>query len=105
MADYIDRAAELASDDEEFDSDEEPKPRKSNGAPRNDDADSSEEESEDEEAERAVREGFIVDELEDEDDEGAIRKRRKHKRVREEEFLDADDLEIIGEVDETDTQV
>jgi transcription elongation factor SPT6 len=101
MADLIDNAAELGSEDEEFDSDEEPRPRKTNGAPRHQATDSSEEESEDEEAERAVREGFIVEDededMNDEDNEARRRERRKRRRERmEEEALDADDLEVIG---------
>ncbi|KAJ5110787.1 hypothetical protein N7532_001322 [Penicillium argentinense] len=63
----------------------------------NDSSEEDDEEEDDEEAARAVREGFIVDEDEEIDD-----RRRHHKgkrsRPREEEHLDEEDLELIGEV-------
>ncbi|KAJ5965954.1 hypothetical protein N7481_012668 [Penicillium waksmanii] len=62
----------------------------------NDSSEEDEEEDDDEEAARAVREGFIVDE--DEEIEDRRRHHRgKRSRPREEEHLDEDDLELIGE--------
>ncbi|KKK24507.1 putative transcription elongation factor SPT6 [Aspergillus rambellii] len=67
--------------------------------------DSSEEdddEDDDEEAARAVREGFIVDEDEEVEERAARRrekrKRRREERERDDENLDEEDLELIGEL-------
>ncbi|KAL2823506.1 SH2 domain-containing protein [Aspergillus cavernicola] len=66
------------------------------------DSSEEDEDDDDEEAARAVREGFIVDE-DEEDEERAQRRREKRKRRREErqredEHLDEEDLELIGEL-------
>ncbi|RDW87160.1 chromatin-remodeling histone chaperone SPT6 [Aspergillus mulundensis] len=67
-----------------------------------DSSEEDEDEDDDEEAARAVREGFIVDEDEEEDDREhrrrEKRKRRREEREREDEHLDAEDLELIGEL-------
>ena len=105
MADFFDTAAELGSEEEDEDFDEETgevitKTRKTNGKSRDMDDSSEEEEEDDEEAERAVREGFIVDEEEEDDEATRERKRERKKRRREEreaEELDEEDLDLIGE--------
>ncbi|KAK3686261.1 Transcription elongation factor spt6 [Vermiconidia calcicola] len=103
MDDFFDRTADVGSDEEEEEFDEETgeplgasrKSKRANGLD-----DSSEEEDDDEEEERRIREGFIVDE--DEDEEATReRKRERKKRRREEreedEGLDEEDLDLIGE--------
>ncbi|PSN72271.1 transcription elongation factor Spt6 [Corynespora cassiicola Philippines] len=102
MADpsLFDTAAELASDDEEEELDEETgeRPKKANGA--NGFEDSSEEEDEDDEEQlRAEGAGFIADEDEEEDEveDRAARRRRKKRKNREmDEALDEEDLDLIG---------
>ncbi|KAJ5738305.1 hypothetical protein N7493_001460 [Penicillium malachiteum] len=68
---------------------------------RNNDFDDSSEEDEDEDddedAARAVREGFIVDEDEEIEERSKRRREKKRSRPREEEHLDEEDLELIGE--------
>ncbi|KAL4805285.1 SH2 domain-containing protein [Aspergillus unguis] len=68
-----------------------------------DSSEEDEEEDDDEEAAQAVREGFIVDEDEEEEDRvrrrREKRKRRREERDREDEHLDEEDLELIGELD------
>ncbi|KAJ5726433.1 uncharacterized protein N7483_007790 [Penicillium malachiteum] len=71
-----------------------------NRHPRGDFDDSSEEdedEDDDEDAARAVREGFIVDEDEEIEERSKRRREKKRSRPREEEHLDEEDLELIGE--------
>ncbi|KAJ6032352.1 hypothetical protein N7540_003084 [Penicillium herquei] len=71
-----------------------------NRRPRGDFDDSSEEDEEeddDEDAARAVREGFIVDEDEEIEERSKRRREKKRSRPREEEHLDEEDLELIGE--------
>ena len=106
MEDFFDRTADVGSEEEEEEFDEETGepidgPRKSKAANGNLDDSSEEDDDDDEEAERAVREGFIVDEDEDEV-EARERKREKKKRRREEreeeEGLDEEDLDLIGEL-------
>ncbi|CAL5866581.1 uncharacterized protein PFLUO_LOCUS790 [Penicillium psychrofluorescens] len=63
----------------------------------NDSSEEDDEEEDDEEAARAVREGFIVDEDEEIEERRRRRRDKKHKRPREEEHLDEEDLELIGE--------
>ncbi|KAL3446764.1 transcription elongation factor spt6 [Aspergillus insuetus] len=76
--------------------------RADRGADHYDSSEEDEEEDDDEEAAKAVREGFIVDE--DEEDEEhkrrrrEKRKRRREEREREDEHLDDEDLELIGEL-------
>ncbi|KAJ0417160.1 transcription elongation factor spt6 [Aspergillus carlsbadensis] len=76
--------------------------RPDRGADHYDSSEEDEEEDDDEEAAKAVREGFIVDE--DEEDEEhkrrrrEKRKRRREEREREDEHLDDEDLELIGEL-------
>ncbi|KAL4783925.1 transcription elongation factor spt6 [Aspergillus varians] len=69
---------------------------------RYDSSEEDEDEDDDEEAARAVREGFIVDEDEEEEDRAQRRrekrKRRREEREREDEHLDEEDLELIGEL-------
>ncbi|KAL4861496.1 hypothetical protein BDV12DRAFT_180204 [Aspergillus spectabilis] len=68
-----------------------------------DSSDEDEDEDDDEEAAQAVREGFIVDEDEEEEERAQRRrekrKRRRAEREREDEHLDEEDLELIGELD------
>ncbi|KAJ5766456.1 uncharacterized protein N7511_004072 [Penicillium nucicola] len=63
----------------------------------NDSSEEDDEEEDDEEAARAVREGFIVDEDEEMEERRARRQHKKRSRPREEEHLDDEDLELIGE--------
>ncbi|KAL2836773.1 transcription elongation factor spt6 [Aspergillus pseudoustus] len=76
--------------------------RADRGADHYDSSEEDEDEDDDEEAAKAVREGFIVDE--DEEDEEhkqrrrERRKRRREEREREDEHLDDEDLELIGEL-------
>ncbi|KAL4981733.1 transcription elongation factor spt6 [Aspergillus falconensis] len=67
-----------------------------------DSSEEDEDEDDDEDAVRAVREGFIVDEDEEEEDRAQRRrerrKRRREEREREDENLDEEDLELIGEL-------
>ena len=44
-----------------------------------------------------VREGFIVDEDEEIEERARRRRDKKRKHIREEEHLDEEDLELIGE--------
>ena len=46
---------------------------------------------------RKVREGFIVDEDEEIEERARRRRDKKRKHTREEEHLDEEDLELIGE--------
>ncbi|OJJ00948.1 hypothetical protein ASPVEDRAFT_596153 [Aspergillus versicolor CBS 583.65] len=66
------------------------------------DSSEEEEDDDDEEAAQAVREGFIVDEDEEEEERAQRRrekrKRRREEREREDEHLDEEDLELIGEL-------
>ncbi|EAT86717.2 transcription elongation factor Spt6 [Parastagonospora nodorum] len=98
-ANFFDTAAELGSEEEDEDFDEEGgevRPKKTNGA--NGLEDSSEEEDEDDD-ELLAQEGagFVVDE--DEEDEEAERKRRRKKKRKNrevDEALDDEDLDLIG---------
>ncbi|TKA51660.1 Transcription elongation factor spt6, partial [Cryomyces minteri] len=100
----LDIAAELGSEeeDEDFDEDTGEARRRTNGTNGALD-DSSEEEDDDdnEEEARAIREGFIVDEDEDEEEQHRRRrekkKRRRAEREEEEAVLDEEDLDLIGE--------
>ncbi|KAK8211196.1 putative transcription elongation factor SPT6 [Phyllosticta paracitricarpa] len=104
-ASLLDVAAELGSESDDGDYDEEngeQKQRNGNGAPGVDDSSEEEDDDDDEEAARAVREGFIVDEDEDDEEERKARRREKRKRRREqreeeEAALDEEDLDLIGE--------
>lgn len=104
MADpsLFDMAAEVGSDEEEEELDEDGNPIERQRKSRKggfDDSSEEEDEDDDEEAQRAVQEGFIVDEDEDEEERRARRK-EKRKRRREEreedEDLDEEDLDLIG---------
>ena len=106
MDEFFDRTADVGSDEEEEEFDEETgepidRPRKSKAANGGMDDSSEEEDEDDEEEERRIREGFIVDEEEDED-EARERRRARKKRRREEreedEGLDEEDLDLIGEI-------
>ncbi|KAF2762407.1 transcription elongation factor-like protein spt6 [Pseudovirgaria hyperparasitica] len=103
----LDVAAELGSEEEDEDFDEEgnegegPR-RKTNGMNSGMDDSSEEEDDDDDEEEAAkIREGFIVDEDEYDDDRAARRrekrKRRRAEREEEEAALDEEDLDLIGE--------
>ncbi|KAJ5162401.1 Transcription elongation factor Spt6 [Penicillium capsulatum] len=63
----------------------------------NDSSEEDEDEDDDEEAARQVREGFIVDEDEEIESRSRRRSEKKRSRPREEEHLDEEDLELIGE--------
>lgn len=108
-ADFLDLGAVVDNEEEDAEFDEETgeaRESKANGV----DAqleDSSEEEDEDDEEEAArVREGFIDDEDELEDAAERRRrrkerkKRRREEREREDEGLDEEDLDLIGELPE-----
>ncbi|KAL1638478.1 Transcription elongation factor spt6 [Neofusicoccum ribis] len=102
----LDVAAELGSESDDADYDEEQAP-KGQGKPSRrsgavDDSSEEEDEDDDEEAAAAVREGFIVDEDEEDEEERRARRREKKKRRRaereeEEAALDEEDLDLIGE--------
>ena len=96
--------AEVGSDDDdEFDEETgEIRSTKTNDLERSHVDDSSEEEDDEEDADaaRAIREGFIVDE---DEDEGGERREKKAKRKRrrggrEDQGLDEEDLDLIGEL-------
>ncbi|KAF2399589.1 transcription elongation factor Spt6 [Trichodelitschia bisporula] len=102
MASLVDIDAEVGSE-EDYEDEEEGirRPKASNGAL---DDSSEEEEDDDEELAKAVAEGFIVDEDEEEEGEEEVRRPGKHRRKRrraereiEEEALDEEDLDLIGE--------
>ncbi|KAI9657626.1 MAG: Transcription elongation factor spt6 [Bathelium mastoideum] len=102
----LDVAAELGSEEEDEDFDDEAgetrgKPNGTNGAI--DDSSEEEDDDDDEEAAREVREGFIVEGDDDDEDEDAARERRRERRKRrraereaDEENLDEEDLDLIG---------
>ncbi|KAI9714051.1 MAG: Transcription elongation factor spt6 [Bogoriella megaspora] len=103
-ASLLDVAAELGSEEEDEDFDDETgqvrnKANGTNGAI--DDSSEEEEDDDDEEAARKIREGFIEDSDEEEDEE-TVRERRRARRKRrrereaEEEALDEEDLDLIG---------
>ncbi|KAL1650834.1 Transcription elongation factor spt6 [Diplodia intermedia] len=102
----LDTAAELGSESDDGDYDEENAPQNAEKPSRNrrgiDDSSEEEDEDDDEEAAAAIREGFIVDEEEEDEDERRARRREKKKRRRaereeEEAALDEEDLDLIGE--------
>ncbi|QIX00654.1 hypothetical protein AMS68_006171 [Peltaster fructicola] len=99
--DFFDTVADEGSEEDE-DFDEETGEAQQRASKTNGLEDSSEEESdEDDDGEEArrIREGFIVDEIEDEDDRRERRRERKKRRREEaeDEQLDAEDLDLIGE--------
>ncbi|GAB7350079.1 hypothetical protein MBLNU459_g0746t1 [Dothideomycetes sp. NU459] len=104
-ASLFDLDAELGSEEEDGDFDEENAASNPKKTPQNgvvDDSSEEEDDDDDEEAARQVREGFIVDEDEDDDEERRQRRREKRKRRREEReeedaLLDEEDLDLIGE--------
>lgn len=108
---FFDTAAQEASEEEEEEEelDEgtgEPRTSRPDGERRNAHLeDSSEEEDDDdEEAAARIREGFIVDEDEDDQERRRERKKSRRKRTRsedgEDEVLEDEDLELIGELQE-----
>ncbi|WPH01503.1 transcription elongation factor SPT6 [Acrodontium crateriforme] len=105
MDDFFDRTADVGSEEEDEEMDEEngEPTSKSNRLRNNGDLDDSSEEEDDdddEEAAREIREGFIVDE-DDEEEARKLRRKERKKRRREEnledEMLDEEDLDLIGE--------
>ncbi|KAF2274402.1 transcription elongation factor-like protein spt6 [Westerdykella ornata] len=97
---FIDTTAELASEEEDEDFDEETGEVRPRPKPAANFEDSSEEEEEDDE-ERLRQEGagFIADDSDEDevDEDRAARKRRKKRKKREEiEELDEEDLDLIG---------
>ncbi|KAF7715618.1 Uncharacterized protein PECH_000969 [Penicillium ucsense] len=102
LRDLVD--GEAALDDEENDEevsgdyDEEARDGPSTARHYNDSSEEDEDEDDDEDAARAVREGFIVDEDEEIEERSRRRSEKKRPRAREEEHLDEEDLELIGEV-------
>ncbi|KAL9110100.1 MAG: hypothetical protein Q9227_005293 [Pyrenula ochraceoflavens] len=92
-------------DDESFDEETGEVRQRSNGVNGHfDDSSEEDDEEDDEEAARREAEGFIVEEDEDEDEARARaerrreRKKRKHEeRERDDEALDEEDLDLIGE--------
>ncbi|KAI9684477.1 MAG: Transcription elongation factor spt6 [Trizodia sp. TS-e1964] len=107
MRDLISGEAELDDEENEDSFDEDglvkSKEVNGNGNSRIDDSSEEEEDDDDEEAAQAIREGFIVEEEEDDEPEEQRRKRRKDKKRRraerdaEQEILDDEDLDLIGE--------
>lgn len=109
--DLIDGEADLDDEDEDgnesFDEETGETIRKGNGKVNGtnghvDDSSEEDEDDDDEEAARLVREGFIVED-EEEPEEHARRKqerkkRRREEREEEEAGLDAEDFDLIGEV-------
>ncbi|KAF2792685.1 transcription elongation factor spt6 [Melanomma pulvis-pyrius CBS 109.77] len=96
----IDTHAELGSDeeDEDFDDEMDDRPKKINGVNGIEDS-SEEEEEDDEEALKAEGDGFIQDDDEEEDeveDRGTRKKKKKRKNREVEEALDEEDLDLIG---------
>jgi transcription elongation factor SPT6 len=93
-----DRALEDEEDDESFD-EETGEPRRSTNGGFHDSSEEEDEDDDDPEANARVREGFIVDDMDEEDEEAKAERKRRRKRRREEredEGLDEDDLELIG---------
>ncbi|KAK2741355.1 Transcription elongation factor spt6 [Myotisia sp. PD_48] len=102
--DFLEQEATLEEEEEDASYGEENGQPKEPVQPNGGYDDSSEEESEDddEEAVRKVEEGFIVHEEDEEVDDHTARRREKKKRRRQErtsedEGLDADDIDLIGE--------
>ncbi|KAL5612202.1 hypothetical protein BROUX41_000258 [Berkeleyomyces rouxiae] len=100
LKDLIDGEADLdEEEDESFDEEDSQSGHRAK-RPVLDDS-SEEEEDEDEEEMRKVQEGFIVDEDEDDaegsDVEARRRRKRSHRDREEDEMLDDEDLELIGE--------
>ncbi|KAB2578802.1 putative transcription elongation factor spt6 protein [Lasiodiplodia theobromae] len=102
----LDTAAELGSESDDGDYDEENAGQNEGKPARNtrgmDDSSEEEDEDDDEEAAAAIREGFIVDEDEEDEEERRARRRERRKRRRaereeEEAALDEEDLDLIGE--------
>lgn len=123
----FDLAADVGSDEEDEDFDEETgeaEPKKSTTANGIDDSSEEEDEDDDELLAQASRPltsnttpgislttiqegaGFVVDEDEDEEEEARRRRRRKKRKNREvDEALDDEDLDLIGvEVERPDTE-
>ncbi|KAJ5116450.1 Transcription elongation factor Spt6 [Penicillium angulare] len=94
---------EAMLDDEENDADVaddfdgEGEPGAGNKNHYNDSSEEDEDEDDDEDAARAVREGFIDDDDEEIEERAKRRREKKRSRPREEEHLDEEDLELIGE--------
>ncbi|KAF2151435.1 transcription elongation factor spt6 [Myriangium duriaei CBS 260.36] len=102
---YFDLAADLGSEEEDDDYDEETgeavdKPRKSKPKGAVEDSSEEEDDDDDEEEQRKVAEGFIADEDEEEEEEDREARRKRKRREREEReneaLLDEDDLDLIG---------
>ncbi|KIW08794.1 uncharacterized protein PV09_00728 [Verruconis gallopava] len=107
MADrFFDRVADVGSEEEDEEIDEEtgeviPRAVKNGTNGVLDDSSEEEDEDDDEEALRKAGEGFIADDDEDEDEDAKVARRRERKRRKrereEDDVLDEEDLELIGE--------
>ena len=106
--DFFDEQAGVDSEEDDADFNEETgeaNDRRANGVNGNiDDSSEEDDDDDDEEAAQKVREGFIVDEDEEEDlaerrrRKKERKKRRREERDRDDDGLDEEDLDLIGEL-------